>query len=57
MVFFELSKNHSHMLAVLLRLHIVLRDEYIEGYEYVSVAVHFVVPQIKFARSKCPPEY
>lgn len=28
---FEVSKNHSHMLALLLCLHIVLRDEYIEG--------------------------
>lgn len=44
------------MLALLLHLHIVLRDEYREGNdEYVRVAVHFRVPQIKFARSKRPP--
>lgn len=37
---FELRKKHRHMLALLLCLHIVLRDEYIEEMKlHVSVAV------------------
>ena len=40
---FELSKNHSHVSTT--ALHIVLRDEYIEGKDqYVRVAVHFITP-------------